>query len=393
MSLAADVSLSPHAPVATRAPTLDALGAEFVPGADWDAAMAGFDEACQEQLSVFAAHRWPSARQEAVLFRRHGRVVGGTLMLIQKLPLGLASMAVTKWGPLLAESTASDAEALYAGMIDWLVAEYAERRGMMLSVLPAASTTPHNARREHLATRGFRAGSELLFPSRYLVRLGIPAEEQRRSLAQKWRYHLNRSEKQNLVFEHAPRERIGEFHALYTAMTDRKQFSDHSAYETLEPLMRMQPASLRPELFFVRQGEELVGGAVVFTAGKRAVYLYGATNERALPLRAGYFLHWHIIDWLGRNTGAEWYDLGGTDGYQGLHQFKKGMVGSAGIIEPVPPVANYAARPLAFIMGNGAFRLRDSYHAARRAFDAWRNPKARPDQRREGESRAETGSP
>jgi len=382
------MTLAAEAPVSTRQarqatiPQIDGIEARLVSGSEWDAAMASFDEACQEQMSVFATHRWPSVRQEAVLFHRNGQVVGGTLMLIQQLPLGLASMAVTKWGPLLARSDGPDSETIYAGMIDWLVAEYAKKRGMMLSVLPAASISESNPRREYLAGRGFSPGSELLFPNRYIVRIGISAEEQRKSLAQKWRYHLNKSEKAGLSFEHVSRDQIGAFHALYTSMTDRKQFSDHSAYETLDPMMTMQPESLRPELFLVRQGEELVAGAVIFTAGKRAVYLYGATNDRALPLRAGYFLHWHIMDWLGQNTEAEWYDLGGTDGYQGLHQFKKGMVGTAGVIRPVPQVANYAARPMAYVFGNGAFWLRDTYHAARRKFDAWRNPKARPDQAR-----------
>ncbi|UXN72391.1 hypothetical protein N8D56_13690 [Devosia sp. A8/3-2] len=80
------------------------------------------------------------------------------------------------------------------------------------------------------------------------------------------------------------------------------------------------------------------------------------------------------------NTKAARYDLGGTDGYQGLHQFKKGMVGDAGVIRPVPPVANYASNPLAYLLGTGAFNARDAYYQLRRVVDAWRNPKARPDQ-------------
>lgn len=379
MNLAAD--LEPVAHDTAAFPPNDLIG-EFVRGADWDRAVADFDEVCQEQLHAFAAHRWPGAKQEPVVFRRNDKIVGGTLTLVQALPLGVAKIAVSKWGPLLANSNAADAKSAYRGMIDWLMAEYATRRGMMLSILPAASTTAQNWRSDHLFARGFERGSQLLFPSRYLVRIGIPIEEQRKSLAQKWRYHLNKSQSHELVFEHADRDRLSEFQSLYRAMTDRKQFSDHSAYHTLEPLMRMEPESLRPELFFVRQAGELVAGAVIFTAGKRAVYLYGATNDRALPLRAGYFLHWHIIEWLGRNSRADWYDLGGTDGYQGLHQFKKGMVGRAGVIEPVPPVANFAAQPIVRLVGTGAFRVRDGYHAARRTFDGWLNPKARPDQPR-----------
>ena len=79
---------------------------------------------------------------------------------------------------------------------------------------------------------------------------------------------------------------------------------------------------------------------------------------------------------------------GGTDGFQGLHQFKKGMVGEAGVIRPVPPVANYASRPLAYLLGTGAFAARDALYAIRRAIAGWRNPKTRVTQARPGSSEA-----
>jgi lipid II:glycine glycyltransferase (peptidoglycan interpeptide bridge formation enzyme) len=315
------------------------------------------------------------------LFLRDGELVGGALMMVQSLPLGLGHIAVSKWGPMLKDLTRRDNDAIYAGMVDALMADYADRRGQMISVLPAASIEPVNVASRTLAAQGFKRGSELLYPSRYIVNLQLDGAAQRRSLDQKWRYHLGKSEKASLSFERAEPERLGEFEALYTAMTDRKQFSDYSAYETVEALMALDEP-LRPELFFVRHDNAVVAGALIFKAGDRAVYLYGATNDLALPLRAGYFLHWQIIAWLRENTRARWYDLGGTDGFQGLHQFKKGMVGSGGVIVPVPPVANYASRPLAYALGAGAFAARDGLNKLRRLYDGWRNPKTLPTQAR-----------
>jgi hypothetical protein len=134
----------------------------------------------------------------------------------------------------------------------------------------------------------------------------------------------------------------------------------------------MDNTALRPELFFVRHKGELVAGAIIFKAGDMAVYLYGATNDQALPLRAGYFLHWHIIRWLRDNTEASWYDLGGTEGNQGLHQFKKGMVGEAGFIAPVPPVANYSSHLLPTLTGNLAFGARELAIFGRKALERLR---------------------
>jgi lipid II:glycine glycyltransferase (peptidoglycan interpeptide bridge formation enzyme) len=356
-----------------------------VTDAVWEQTIGDFTGVCQEQLSTFAKTRWPGANLEPVLFTAEGETVGGCLVMVQQLPLRLGAIAVAKWGPILADAASPGAMATYAGMIDQLVEHYARERRMMLSVMPHATVGPGNPEFEHLIASGFHRGATFGFPNRYIVKLRLTDEAQRKSLEQKWRYHLNKSEKAGLAFEHANVERLAEFDALYEAMTDRKKFPDYSAYGTVPALFAIENPKLRPELFFVRHGDEVVAGAVIFKAGERAVYLYGATTEKALGLRAGYFLHWHIIRWLRDNTAADWYDLGGTDGFQGLHQFKKGMVGSAGVIVPLPPVANYAAYRLPFLAGEAAFAARGLVHIAQRLIDRLRTDRAKPDQKQDAE--------
>jgi hypothetical protein len=364
------------------------LQTRVIDGPEWDRTIATFDEVCQEQMHAFALRRWPSVRQEPMLFLLDGEIVGGALIMVQSLPLGLARIAVSKWAPMLKDAARPDAEAIHAGMVEAMISAYGTGPRQMLSVLPRASINPVNGEYARLASRGFKRGSELGFPDRYIVNLRLDDAVQRKSFHQTWRRQLNKSERAGLSFEHAGPERIADFEALYAAMNDRKQFTDHTAYETVPDLMAIEVPALRPELFFVRHEGELVAGALIFKAGDRAVYLYGATNDKALPLRAGYFMHWHIIGWLRDNTTATWYDLGGTDGFQGLHQFKKGMVGEAGVIRPVPPVANYAEHRLALLLGTGAFAARDMIHALRRTVDGWRNPKTKGNQVKHGADEA-----
>src|SRR5437868_4465784 len=164
----------------------------------WDRTIAQFDEVCQEQLYVFAKTRWPHVQHEPMLFWRGGEVVGGSLMMIQPLTLKTGALAVAKWGPMLARADRPDKLDVYQDMIDALVEEYAVKRKLMLSVLPRASLTAFNAESDHLAHRGFANGSELLYPNRYIVNLRLTDAEQRKSLLQKWRYHLNKSEKAGL---------------------------------------------------------------------------------------------------------------------------------------------------------------------------------------------------
>lgn len=387
MSLAA-LSLSPVAQFAAPSQSVGSgFSMQLVAPEAWDDAIAGFDGVCQEQLASFAQARWPGVALEPHLFTLAGEVVGGCLIMVQPLPLRLGAIAVAKWAPMLRRTETTEARSIYARMIEALRAEYAGRRRMMLSVLPRAALGDGNGEYEQLLQCGFRPGARLLFPDRYIVNLRLSDAEQRASLNQKWRYHLNRADKAGLSFEAAGPERRAEFDALYEQMVDRKKFPDHSAYGTVPALLAMGNPTLRPELFFVRHGApngtgEIVAGAIIFKAGDRAVYLYGATSAAALDLRAGYFLHWHIIRWLRDNTGARWYDLGGTDGFQGLHQFKKGMVGERGVITPVPPVANYAEHWWPRLLGEGAFAGRELAHMVGRHVDRLRPDRAKPDQQR-----------
>lgn len=355
----------------------------MIPTAMWESAVAEFDGICQEQTFTFGRLRWPSLHHESIVFKIGGETVGATLMRVQRLPLGLGSIAICKWGPMPKNSTRPDCGDIYRKMIATLVEEYADRRGFMLSILPRAATSLENEEFAVLKDMGFREGSNVPFPNRYLVNLQVGETEQRASFEQKWRYHLKRSEGAGLTFEHAPGTAIDDFTRLYEAMSSRKKFPDYSAFQTLSSLMTMSERALRPELFFVRKGDALVAGAVIFKAGDTATYLYGATNEQALPLRAGYFLHWHIIRWLKENTSARWYDLGGTDGFLGLHQFKKGMVGDAGAISPLPPMMNYASRRRAFAIGKMAFAARDFLLDSRHRIRQQLSGLARPDQVRD----------
>ncbi len=359
-----------------------AITAHIVSAGEWDEAVAGFDGICQEQTWTFGHLRWPSLHHEPMVFMHDGEIVGGSLMKIQRLPLGVGSVAISKWGPMLRHADRPDRTAIYRGMIAAMVSEYADKRGLMLSILPRAAASSDNDEFDTLTSLGFKAGSNAPFPNRYLVNLSIDEVAQRASLHQKWRYHLRKSEKAGLTFEHAGPERIGDFARIYDAMSTRKKFPDYSAYQTVPDMFDL-PERLRPELFFVKQDDDYVAGAIVFKAGDTATYLYGATTDRALPLRAGYLLHWHIIRWLTENTRAKWYDLGGTDGFLGLHQFKKGMVGDAGIISALPPMANYAARKWPFLVGTTAFAARDIVLGLRQRLFLRLTDHARPDQSRE----------
>ncbi len=358
-----------------------ALQAQAIDIEAFDAHIADFDGAVLEMTALFSQNRWPDTDLHPWLYFLDGEAVAAALVMVKHMPLKLGKLAVVKWGPILASATNPNRQSIYQQAVAHLQAQYGQASGSMLSVMAHAESDPPLEAEKHLKEAGFKPHSRLLFPARYVVKVRLPDADQRKSFAQKWRYHLNKSEKEGLVFEVAGADQYPRFAKLYEAMTDRKKFPDFSAYDTLHYLMDWKVEALKPQLFFVTQNGEDVAGAVIFKAGRTAVYMYGATNDRALPLRAGYFMHARIISWLRDNTRTEWYDLGGTDGFHGLHQFKKGMVGTAGRIADVPPIGNFAGNLRGYLLGTFAYSARDTVQKFRRyARELLTRNSAKPDQ-------------
>ena len=334
---------------------------EKVDGPQWDTFAAGFAEAGQEQTDCHNAARWGAERLERVIVRRGGVVVGGAIVILVKMPGFDRGVALTKWGPLWRRLGQPVDPQVLQTVLGALKQEYAETRGYYLTVLPHAEPEVGQTMHDMLDSLDFRPGWSWNHPDRYLVNVHIGPEELRKSLAQKWRYNLNKSAKKNLSIEVADRETgLEQFMALYDQMMARKQFLDSSTIDTLPALMQSSVDAFRPEVILVHHDGKPTAGAVVDLSGDRAVYLYGATDDAALGLKAGYAMHWWIAEWLCGMPDIRWYDLGGTDGDAGLHQFKKGMVGKSGKILPTPPSRDYCNSIASAAIGRTIFALRDA---------------------------------
>jgi lipid II:glycine glycyltransferase (peptidoglycan interpeptide bridge formation enzyme) len=321
------------------------------------------DGACQEQSFVFNRSRYPSATLEPILFKINGVVMGASLMMIQRLPLGLGAVAVTKWGPAIRDD--SDRTA-YGVMIDALTKEYADRRGMLLSVMPRVRPEVDNPDYATLVEKGFRRGDQRRNPDRYLVDLRLPDDAMRKGFEQKWRNRLNKAEKSNLTFERAGIDGLPAFTELFNEMKGRKGIIDRTAFATVPDLLNHANPALRAELFLVHGNGKPLAGAIVFKAGDMPFYIYGATGADALPISAGHFINFNVMRWLRDNTKARWYNLGGTDGNAGLETFKLGLIGKTGLVRPFPPMATYAPNWRASVFGRGAWAARDHLQALRR---------------------------
>lgn len=297
---------------------------------NWDEIAAGFDDVNYDQTATFSNLGWGEGRMSRIMLRHEGEAIAMARVAIITLPGYRKGIAFTRGGPLWRKTGAPIDQSIYRAAIAVIQAEYSVRRGHHLVVTPRFNPDYAPLEADMLDTAGFRVLRKSADPYRYFVNLQLSKEQQMSSLDQGWRRNLKKALGNGFEIGLSDSEADLEcFIALNRTMLKRKKFLDSGNVLLLPQLMRDMPPSLRPKIALARyQGRPVVGAAITFT-GDVAHYLFGASDDSMLPLKAGYALQWWAIEWLSAQ-GFKWYDLGGESLSDGLRQFKRGLVGKQG---------------------------------------------------------------
>lgn len=324
-----------------------------------DAHTADFDDSSFDQLACYKAGQWPG-RTSHFLSLGDDQVIGGATIVLYRLPLVGSGIANVRFGPFWRRRDAEPKPERYAAIVDQLIEEYALKRRFMLTILPRPSADYGEIESDILRRRGFEIRNAPAGSPRHMVDLRLSPEDQRASLAQKWRYNLRKALDRPLTIRRDDTDEGHEaFSAAHSDMISRKRIQISDALDLLPRLRADLPSPLRPITYLAIHEGRAVCGAVVMPMGDTAYYLYGASSDEALKLRASYALHWEIVRELS-DRGFQYYDLGGASGAAGLLQFKKGLAGRAGLTVPTPAEHVYAASPRASVCGGAVNRLRDA---------------------------------
>ena len=306
---------------------------ELVDALTWDTALADFADVSYEQSDCYMSGQW-GGRVSRLLVRepKNGCAVGGALVVEITPPLLSTGLAYVKFGPFWQRRCEQPNEEVFKAIVNALRQEFCINRGHMLSILPRPSPDVEVTETQLLRDMGFCQRRSFDDPDRYLVRIHSDDDTQMKSLAQKWRYNLKKAIKNNITVKSSDDAAgLATFKTLHDEMVARKKFNDVDAIDLIPQLRSQLPDGLRPHVFIAYHNDKPVSGAVVGVLGNTAYYVYGASSDDALPLKAGYAMQWEILRWL-QGRGANWYDLGGKVAETGLHQFKKGLVGKTGEI-------------------------------------------------------------
>jgi len=324
----------------------------------WDRYVAAFDDVNYDQCALYTENRWQN-RTCRLRILDDGRPIGGAVVTVLKLPALPTGLAYVKSGPLWRLRGEQVDIRRYETIVRVLVEEFARRRGYHLIIFPRPIPDIQPLEEDALRRLNFSIRRDLADPNRYLVNCALSEEEQLKSLAQKWRYNLRKSWKNDLETRIGSGvEEVRIFTELHRQMLARKRYGDHEPIDLIPGMINDLPPQLSCKVYLVLHQGEPVSGAIVARQGDAAFYVFGATSESALPLKAGYAMQWAIIEDL-RNGPFRWYDLGGEAGEAGLKQFKKGLVGREGCILRMPGEFEYTSNPMATLAAGLIFKARD----------------------------------
>lgn len=187
---------------------------------------------------------------------------------------------------------------------------------------------------------GFRKSPHCVQPRQTVV-LSLLGEEDEwlQRMKQKTRYNIRLAQKKDVQIRRD--DRVDIFNMLMHATGERDEFGIHADayYRRAYDLFSKEDACA---LFTAYYRDEPLAGVMAFRRGKRAWYLYGASNEVERNRMPTYLVQWAAMQWA-KQHACEEYDLWGIpdapedvlerdfttrkDGLWGVYRFKRGFGG------------------------------------------------------------------
>ncbi len=267
-------------------------------------------------------------------------------ILFRSLPLGLTFAYLPK--PVFSEQIASSEGLSVIGKRFWKEVDAAcrARRAVFLKIEPDAWELPSSSklRITHYALRithyVARTSPHNIQPPRtILVDLRGGEDDILARMKQKTRYNIRLAEKKGVSVR--AWDDLVAFHEMMQITGQRDGFGVHSLAYYRRAYELFRPSGMAELLVAEYQGRPLAA-LMVFARGRRAWYVYGASNDQERNRMPTYLLQWEAMRWA-RARGAEEYDLWGvpdedeetleahfterSDGLWGVYRFKRGFGG------------------------------------------------------------------
>jgi len=297
--------------------------------AEWSNHLQDFDDASIYQTWSYGKIRWSEKNLSHLILSINDEVVALAQVVIKKSPLLKAGIAYIPWGPLWQKTGQKPGYEIYRYMIQALKKEYVDKQKLFLRINPNIIEEGNENVLSMLDEEGLKHNTTVQPYRTFILDLTKPMEEIRKSLRQKWRNQLNRSEKNELeIIKGNSDELYQAFLVLQKEMIARKNFVPAIDYEEFGKIQKDLPEPQKMKIMICEQDGEPITATIVTALGNKGIYLLGANGNKGLKLKGSYLLQWKMIQWL-KEQGCQWYDLGGInpDSNPGVYHFKAGLSG------------------------------------------------------------------
>lgn len=252
----------------------------------------------------------------------------GAQILIKKLPLGF-SVAYIPRGPIADPKKETWEE---------IAALCKERKAVFIKVEPDVVSCKSITNTKEI--QNWKMDARSIQPMRtIIVDLSGTEEEILARMKQKCRYNIRLAEKKEIVIRES--ENIDIYYELMLATGKRDNFGIHTK-DYYQKAFNLFHKDKNCALLIAEFQNRPLAGLQVFKQGKRAWYLFGASNDEERNRMPTYLLQWEAMRWAKQN-GCNEYDLWGvpdeneetlerefesrSDGLWGVYRFKRGFGG------------------------------------------------------------------
>jgi lipid II:glycine glycyltransferase (peptidoglycan interpeptide bridge formation enzyme) len=294
---------------------------------EWEHQLQTFDDANIYQTWSYGAIRWGHNNLSHIIIKVKGEVVAAAQVRILKLPLLNVGIAYLPWGPMWRRRDQKVKPEIFQHIMNSLKEEYVIKRGLLLRIRPNIIEEKSEEIVSILIKEGFRKNLDVPPYRTLLLDLSLTLSDIRKSLDQKWRNQLNRSEKNNLtVIEGNSDELYQIFLVLQKEMYERKKYIPGVDYNEFGEIQKGLPDPLKMIILICEFEGKVLTATIISQIGNTGIYLLGATGDEGMKMKGAYLSQWRMIEMM-KERGCLWYDLGGIDpaNNPGVYHFKSGI--------------------------------------------------------------------
>ncbi len=308
--------------------------------AEWDAFVAAHPRGSVLQTTSWARLKsrfgWTTER---VWMRRDGRLVGGAQVLFRSIALGIVKLGYIPHGPLVDWSDPEQVDVLFNH-----VDQAAYHRGAgMVKIEPRIWQDEMSPEVwEALYRRhGCVPSPDTIQPPRTIVIDLRPSEDEiLAAMKQKTRYNIRLAEKKGVTVRQGTAADLPAFNRLMLVTGQRDRFGIHDPQYYRAAFELFSPHNVA--LWLAEYEGRPLAGVMVFTCGRNAAYLYGASSDEERQRMPAYAAQWAGMRWA-KARGCTNYDMWGVpdhdeaeleagfterqDGLWPVYRFKRGFGG------------------------------------------------------------------